>query len=278
MDNESSISQTSKRNIKSRRNSEKISSDVENSQKSSSKHKMQIIHSKYSGQETSLSTNEESDIDQDQVNQSTLKKMAKINKKNHKISHDERNNQIENVNDKRQIEKRKKSESCRSRTSSSTRGREFLGEEMGRKKKKKKKKKKDEQKEIKFISIIIHGTDVLEIDYITRHPMVKVHIVNANTGNYLKNIENMEKNEKSYLQPVITGKFDIKEHRSIKPIWEEELIFEHDFDDILKTEDEQVLIFFEILDLLSFSEASLNYNQYGKSFISFSKIKYSHYL
>lgn len=215
--------------------------------------------------ETSLSTNEEeeSDIDQAPVNQQIRKKIPKI-KKNRSS---EIREIVDSDNSRRQIEKRKKSESCMSRTSSSTRGKEFLGEDTaGRKKKKKRRKKKEEkeeQKEMKFISIIVHRSDVLEIDYITRHPMVKVHIVNANTGNYLKNHESGGKNDKSYLQPIITGKFDIKEHRSIKPIWEEELIFEHDFDDILRTEDEQVLIFFEIIDLLSFSEASLNYNHYG---------------
>ncbi|KAI4493197.1 hypothetical protein M0802_009614 [Mischocyttarus mexicanus] len=90
--------------------------------------------------------------------------------------------------------------------------------------------------------------------------MVKIHIVEAETGNYLKN----DNGGSSYLQPMITEKFDFKENKSMIPIWEEELIFEHDFKMIMKTENEQVIIFFEIVDLLSFSEASFNYDRFGK--------------
>ncbi|XP_050476893.1 jouberin-like isoform X2 [Bombus huntii] len=123
-------------------------------------------------------------------------------------------------------------------------------------KRKKKRKKKDD---IKYISVTIHRTDVLEIDYVTKHPMVKVHIVKAENGKYLKN----EHGACTYLQPVITGKFDFKENKSIVPVWEEELIFEHDFKELLKIDNEQVVILFEIVDLLSFAEASFNYDKFG---------------
>ncbi|XP_016770086.2 jouberin isoform X2 [Apis mellifera] len=94
-----------------------------------------------------------------------------------------------------------------------------------------KKKEKKEEKNIKYISVTIHRTDMLEIDYMTKHPMVKVHI--------------------------------IKENKSIIPIWEEELIFEHNFEELLKTDNEYVVILFEIIDLLSFAEASFNYDKFG---------------
>ncbi|XP_020723914.2 uncharacterized protein LOC100643919 isoform X2 [Bombus terrestris] len=123
-------------------------------------------------------------------------------------------------------------------------------------KRKKKRKKKDD---IKYISVTIHRTDVLEIDYVTKHPMVKVHIVKAENGKYLKN----ERGACTYLQPVITGKFDFKENKSIVPVWEEELIFEHDFKELLKIDNEQVVILFEIVDLLNFAEASFNYDKFG---------------
>lgn len=126
-------------------------------------------------------------------------------------------------------------------------------------KRKKKRKKKDD---IKYISVTIHRTDVLEVDYVTKHPMVKVHIVKAENGKYLKN----EHGACTYLQPVITGKFDFKENKSIVPVWEEELIFEHDFKELLKIDNEQVVILFEIVDLLSFAEASFNYDKFGKCF------------
>nr|XP_050860903.1 jouberin-like isoform X1 [Vespula vulgaris]XP_050860904.1 jouberin-like isoform X1 [Vespula vulgaris] len=125
---------------------------------------------------------------------------------------------------------------------------------------KKKKKKKKKRESIKYILIMIHKADMLETDYVTKHPMVKVHIVDAETGNYLKNKND---SESSYLQPMITGKFDFKENRSMIPIWEEELIFEHDFKTIMKIGNEQVILFFEIVDLLSFAEASFNYDRFG---------------
>ncbi|XP_076247325.1 uncharacterized protein LOC143187167 [Calliopsis andreniformis] len=118
---------------------------------------------------------------------------------------------------------------------------------------------KKKKKGTKYISITIHRADMLEIDYVTKHPMVKVHIMDAEIGKYLKS----DQGTHGYLQPMITGKFDFKENRSIVPVWEEELIFEHNFDALLKTENEQVVILFEIVDLLSFAEASFNYDRFG---------------
>lgn len=123
-----------------------------------------------------------------------------------------------------------------------------------------KKKEKKEEKNIKYISVTIHRTDMLEIDYMTKHPMVKVHIIKGESGKYLKN----KYGTSTYLQPIITGKFDFKENKSIIPIWEEELIFEHNFEELLKTDNEYVVILFEIIDLLSFAEASFNYDKFGK--------------
>ncbi|XP_043257652.1 uncharacterized protein LOC122400320 [Colletes gigas] len=121
------------------------------------------------------------------------------------------------------------------------------------------KKKKKKKKDTKYILVIVHRVNTLEIDYITRHPMVKVHIVKTETGEYLKS----ESSKRAYLQPVITGKFDFKENRSIVPVWEEELVFEHNFETLLNTDGEQIVILFEIVDLLSFAEASFNYDKFG---------------
>ncbi|KAK9307479.1 hypothetical protein QLX08_002116 [Tetragonisca angustula] len=123
----------------------------------------------------------------------------------------------------------------------------------------KRKRKRKKKNDVKYISVTIHRTDMLEIDYVTKHPMVKVHIVNAENGKYLKS----EHGASTYLQPIITGKFDFKENKSIVPVWEEELIFENDFKEILKIDNEQVVILFEIVDLLSFAEASFNYDKFG---------------
>ncbi|KAG5326522.1 AHI1 protein, partial [Acromyrmex heyeri] len=130
-----------------------------------------------------------------------------------------------------------------------------------RKKKRKQEKETKEKEEVKFISVTIHRAEVLEADYMSvRRPMVRVHIVEAHTGSYLKSTENGG----TYLQPMITGKFDFKKNRSMIPVWEEELIFEHNFDAIMRREDdEQVVILFEIIELLSFADASISYDKIG---------------
>lgn len=129
-------------------------------------------------------------------------------------------------------------------------------------KKKKGKKMMNKKTTIKYISIMVHRTDTLIPDYIIRHPMVIVHIVEESTGNYLKNINKTKPNE-TYLQPLITGIFDIKVNKSMAPYWDEELIFEYDFNAILNTKENQILILFEIVDLPSVTDASSTHDQFG---------------
>ncbi|XP_011268050.1 jouberin [Camponotus floridanus] len=133
-------------------------------------------------------------------------------------------------------------------------------------KKKRRKKRKQEKEDTKkdtsekrYISVTIHRADVLEADYANvKRPMVMVHIVEARTGSYLKKVDG------GYLRPLITGKFDFRENRSMIPVWEEELVFEFDYDAIVRREDgDRTVIFFEVIDLLSFAEASLGYDKIG---------------
>ncbi|XP_066601561.1 jouberin-like [Prorops nasuta] len=134
-----------------------------------------------------------------------------------------------------------------------------------KKKKKKRNQEKTEEKteqNIRYISVTVHRSDLLETDYMMKHPMVKVHIVDASSGNYLHK-RNDQADKKDYLQPIITGKFDFKEHKSMIPIWEEELIFEYDFERICSNGSNRAIIFFEVIDLPSFAEASFNYEKFG---------------
>ncbi|KZC09486.1 Jouberin [Dufourea novaeangliae] len=48
------------------------------------------------------------------------------------------------------------------------------------------KKKRKRKKSAKYISVMIHRANMLEVDYITKHPMVKVHIVNGHEGCWYK--------------------------------------------------------------------------------------------
>lgn len=72
----------------------------------------------------------------------------------------------------------------------------------------------------KVLGIIIHRSECLRVDPLIRHPSVKVHLLNAVTGNYLKksNISRpvsfyYENQEVDYILPLMTDIFDYKEKR-----------------------------------------------------------------
>ncbi|XP_069701655.1 jouberin-like [Periplaneta americana] len=121
----------------------------------------------------------------------------------------------------------------------------------------------------KIIGIFIHRSECLQIDPLVRHPLVKVHLLDAATGNYLKKSNNersvsfyYENREVDYILPLMTEVFDFKERRSLVPFWEELLVFNEDFEYILQDKP-SVLILFEILDFVNFSVASSQYRKLG---------------
>ncbi|XP_044001616.1 jouberin-like [Aphidius gifuensis] len=171
--------------------------------------------------------------------------------------------QISSTDDEKYKSKKKKLHKNISKIETSSSKDSTDNKKLTIKKKKKRKLKQNNNDDVeKFISIIIHRADMIEVDYVTRHPMVIVHIVDIKTGNYLK--KNDDKNIKEfYLQPLITAIFDFKENKTMVPHWNEELIFEHNFNDIMEPENNQVIILFEIVDLLNSSEISQAHDQYG---------------
>jgi hypothetical protein len=82
---------------------------------------------------------------------------------------------------------------------------------------------KSEQMELsydKVLGIIIHQSECLQVDPLIRHPLVKVHLLNSVTGNYLKksNVTRpvsfyYENQEVDYILPLMTEIFDYKEKR-----------------------------------------------------------------
>ncbi|XP_012274362.1 jouberin [Orussus abietinus] len=117
-----------------------------------------------------------------------------------------------------------------------------------------------ENRDSKFVSVIVHGSDVLETDYATtRHPMVKVHLVETTTGERLGGV-----------RPIATGKFDFRENRSMLPLWEEELVFEYRLKNLLQVAgSKRGLILFEIVDSVSFAEAHPDCESSGEEAYSF---------
>ncbi|XP_067005671.2 jouberin [Anabrus simplex] len=121
----------------------------------------------------------------------------------------------------------------------------------------------------KIIGVFIHRSDHLTADALVTHPLVKVHLVNADTGEYLKKSDPnrsvsffYESKETDYIQPLMTDVFDFQARKSFIPAWEELLIFNEDMQYLLRN-DPKVLIMFEILDFVSSSVASLQYKKLG---------------
>ncbi|XP_064605140.1 jouberin-like [Liolophura sinensis] len=150
--------------------------------------------------------------------------------------------------------------------------------------KKKRKKKKEEEPADEFaeaeavpdveddgriLAVTIHRTDKLKNDFYILHPLVRVHVVNEKTGNYLRKqhsdrpvtsfYENNQDNL-GYIQPIITQPYDFKEKRSTLPMWEELLVFNENFNYFIQ-QDPKVIIFFELLDFVSMNTASRQYDQ-----------------
>lgn len=72
----------------------------------------------------------------------------------------------------------------------------------------------------KIVGIFIHKCDYLKIDHHIRHPIVKVHLVDAISGEYLKKTNKnqcvslyYENENLDYILPVMTKAFDFKERR-----------------------------------------------------------------
>lgn len=129
------------------------------------------------------------------------------------------------------------------------------------KKKKRKKRKGEEEEIIKYIGITVHKSDVLVVgSEVMRLPMVKVHLVEAQTGNYLTSDEPSI----GTLGPIVTGKFDSRENKSLIPVWEEELIFQYDFNALMGSGQDRIIIFFEIIDVTSYEEVNVDNQQSGK--------------
>ncbi|XP_037376333.1 jouberin [Talpa occidentalis] len=117
------------------------------------------------------------------------------------------------------------------------------------------------------LGVYIHRTDRLKSDFLISHPMVKIHVVDENTGQYVKKDDSerpvssyYEKESVNYILPIMTQPYDFKQLKSRLPEWEEQIIFNENFSYLLRDVDEspKVILFFEILDFLSMDEIRNN--------------------
>ncbi|KAK3744974.1 hypothetical protein QZH41_008499, partial [Actinostola sp. cb2023] len=119
-----------------------------------------------------------------------------------------------------------------------------------------------------ILSVAIHRADQLKTDLQICHPMVRVHVVDIATGNYVKKsdrernvssyYENKNDSPVDYILPVMTQPFDFKTHKCLIPYWEEVLIFNECFSYFLssKETDPNIIIFLEVVDFLSMTASS----------------------
>ncbi|XP_030644638.1 jouberin [Chanos chanos] len=117
------------------------------------------------------------------------------------------------------------------------------------------------------LGVYIHRTDRLKTDLLVSHPMVKVHVVDEITGQYVKKEDShrpvssfYEQENVDHILPIITQPFDFKKNKSTVPEWEEQIIFNERFGYFLQDDHEspRVILFFEILDFISMEEARAN--------------------
>ncbi|KAL2098895.1 hypothetical protein ACEWY4_005375 [Coilia grayii] len=114
------------------------------------------------------------------------------------------------------------------------------------------------------LGVYIHRSDRLKTDLLVSHPMVKVHVVDEMTNQYVRKEDTnrpvssfYERDSVDHILPIMTQPFDFKKRKSTVPEWEEQIIFNERFGYLLQEEDEapRVILFFEILDFMSMEEA-----------------------
>ena len=122
------------------------------------------------------------------------------------------------------------------------------------------------------IGVFVHESEVLEMDFLVCHPVVKVSIVDGATGQLInktdpgRRVTSFYENESvSKILPLMTQPYDFKEKRSIVPKWEELLLFNDNFEQVFeKDKNKNIVLFFEIIDFLPMSVANKNFRRYGQ--------------
>ncbi|KAM4624936.1 jouberin [Polymixia lowei] len=114
------------------------------------------------------------------------------------------------------------------------------------------------------LGVYIHRTDRLKTDLLISHPMVKIHVIDENTGQYVKKEDShrpvssfYEQENVDHILPIMTQPFDFKKKKSTVPDWEEQIIFNERFGYFLQDDIEspRVMLFFEVLDFMTMEEA-----------------------
>ncbi|XP_065589368.1 jouberin isoform X2 [Cyrtonyx montezumae] len=116
------------------------------------------------------------------------------------------------------------------------------------------------------LGVYIHRSDRLKTDLVSR-PVVKIHIVDQNSGLYVKKdhrerkvVSYYEEEQIDHVLPIMTQPYDFRQFKSTIPEWEEQVIFNERFNYFIQNTEgnPRVILFFEILDFLSMDEVRVN--------------------
>uniref|UniRef100_A0A7N8YBY8 Jouberin n=1 Tax=Mastacembelus armatus TaxID=205130 RepID=A0A7N8YBY8_9TELE len=117
------------------------------------------------------------------------------------------------------------------------------------------------------LGVYVHRTDRLKTNLLISHPMVKIHVVDEITGQYVKKEDChrpvssfYEQENIDHILPIMTQPFDFKKNKSVIPEWQEQIIFNERFGYFIQQNDQspRVILFFEILDFITMEEARAN--------------------
>nr|XP_006825179.1 PREDICTED: jouberin-like [Saccoglossus kowalevskii] len=119
------------------------------------------------------------------------------------------------------------------------------------------------------LGINIHRTDSLKTDLYLTHPVVRVHLVDLETGKHVTKqtkgrpvtyFYEKENDKVDYVLPMMTQPFDFKKRRSMIPAWEELLLFNENYSYFIQLKEDypKVIVFFELLDFISMNAATYN--------------------
>ncbi|XP_072499515.1 jouberin isoform X2 [Notamacropus eugenii] len=106
------------------------------------------------------------------------------------------------------------------------------------------------------LGVYVHRTDRLRTDFMISHPMVKIHVIDQNTGLYVKKEHSNRAVSSFYEQervenvlPIMTQPYDFKFFKSRLPEWEEQIVFNERFSYFLQESEEspKVILFFELV-------------------------------
>ncbi|KAF5304411.1 hypothetical protein FQR65_LT07941 [Abscondita terminalis] len=120
-----------------------------------------------------------------------------------------------------------------------------------------------------IIGIMIHKTDRLKLDMLIIHPMVKVHIVNIDSGEYLLKSDlnrsvafYYENKEIPYIMPILSEPYHLHKKRLVCPEWGEMILLNEDINHVVY---KNTIIFFEIVDFVSYAIVVAQTNKRGLS-------------